>query len=184
LQLTGNFPTTLEIRATGSLDRVAAAVKALLQQRLPGVPVDMHPLSAQVEATIVEERMIATLATAFGLLALVMACLGIYGLLAYSVTQRTREIGIRMALGARGNEVVALVLGNALRLILIGVALGLPAALAASRGVKSILFGLTPTDPVAIAGAILILAGAALIAAYLPARRASQIHPMTALRHE
>jgi predicted permease len=183
-QLNADIPTTLEIRSTGSLDRIASGVKTILQRRLPGVPVDTHPLSAQVEATIVQERMIATLATGFGLLALVMSCLGVYGLLAYSVTQRTKEIGIRMALGARSGEVIELVLKNAVRLVLTGVVLGLPAALAASSWLKSALFGLSPADPGAIGSAILLLAAAALIAAYLPARRASKIDPIFALRHE
>ncbi len=91
----------------------------------------------------------ATLAGAFGLLALTLACVGLYGLLAYSVAQRTKEIGIRMALGAQESRVVALVLKGGARLVLIGIALGLPAAWAASRWVESMLFGLTPTDPVA-----------------------------------
>jgi ABC-type antimicrobial peptide transport system permease subunit len=113
-----------------------------------------------------------------------MSCLGVYGLLAYSVTQRTKELGIRMALGARSGRVVALVLKNAVGLVSTGVVLGLPAALAASSWLKSTLFGLSPADPGAIGSAILLLAAAALIAAYVPARRASQIDPIFALRHE
>lgn len=183
-QLKANIPTTLEIRATGSLDQVASGVKTILYRKLPGMPVDTHPLSTQVEATIVEERMIVTLATGFGFLALVMSCLGVYGLLAYSVTQRTKEIGIRMALGARSGGVIALMLRNAIGLMLRGVMLGLPAALAASSCLKSTLFGLSPADPGAIGTAILLSAAAALVAAYLPARRASQIDPIFALRHE
>jgi ABC-type antimicrobial peptide transport system permease subunit len=183
-QLNANIPTTLEIRATGSLDRVASGVKTILRRRFPGIAVDTHPLSTQVEATIVQERMTATLATGFGLLALVMSCLGVYGLLAYSVTQRTKELGIRMALGARSGRVVALVLKNALGLVSTGLVLGLPAALAASSWLKATLFGLSPADPGAIGSAILLLAAAALIAAYVPARRASQIDPIFALRHE
>jgi predicted permease len=183
-QLNANIPTTLEIRASGSIDRVASGVKTILQRRLPGIPVDTHPLSAQVDATIVQERMIATLATGFGLIALVMSRLGVYGLLAYSVTQRTKEIGIRMALGARSGEVIELVLKNAVVLVLTGVVIGLPAALAACSWLKSTLFGLGPAGPGAIVSAILLLAAAALIAAYLPARRASKIDPILALHHE
>jgi putative ABC transport system permease protein len=183
-QLTGDFPTTLAVRATGALGQVASALQQELQSRLPGAPIEVRALSAQVEATIVQERMMATLAGGFGLLALTLACVGLYGLLAYSVAQRTKEIGIRMALGAQGTRVVALVLKRSARLVLIGIALGLPAAWAASRWVESMLFGLTPADPVAIGGAILLLTTAAQLAGYIPARRASRVDPLVALRHE
>ena len=183
-QLTGDFPTTLAVRATGALGQVSSAIQQELQSRLPGAPIEVRALSAQVEATIVQERMMATLAGGFGLLALTLACVGLYGLLAYSVAQRTKEIGIRMALGAQGTRVVALVLKHGARLVLIGIALGLPAAWVASRWVESMLFGLTPADPVAIGGAILLLTSAAQLAGYIPARRASRVDPLVALRHE
>jgi ABC-type antimicrobial peptide transport system permease subunit len=133
---------------------------------------------------MVQERMMATLASGFGLLALTLTCVGLYGLLAYGVAQRTREIGIRMALGAQGNRVVVMVLRSGARLVIIGIALGLPGAWAASRSVESMLFGLTPIDPATIAGAIIALAAAAQLAAYLPARRASRVDPLVALRYE
>ena len=113
-QLTGDFPTTLAVRATGPIGQVSSAIQQALQSKLPGAPIEVRPLSAQVEATIVQERMMATLAGGFGLLALTLACVGLYGLLAYSVVQRTKEIGIRMALGAQGARVVALGQGGAL----------------------------------------------------------------------
>jgi ABC-type antimicrobial peptide transport system permease subunit len=183
-QLTGDFPTTLAVRATGPLGRVSSAIQQALQSKLPGAPIEVRPLSAQVEATIVRERMMATLAGGFGLLAMTLACIGLYGLLAYTVAQRTKEIGIRMALGAQGTRVVALVLKGGARLVLIGIALGLPVAWAASRWVESMLFGLTPTDPAVIIGAIVLLTTAAQLAAYLPARRAARLDPLAALRHE
>ena len=183
-QLTGDIPATLAVRATGPVGRVASALQQAVQAKVPGTSIEARPLSAQVEATIVRERMMATLAGGFGLLALALACVGLYGLLAYSVAQRTREIGIRMALGAQRARVAALVLKGGARLVLIGIALGLPAAWAASRWVQSMLFGLTPTDPVAIGGAIALLVTAAHLAAYLPARRASRVDPLVALRHE
>ncbi len=183
-QLTGDFPTTVTARATGAQARVASAIQDALQPLLPGAPIDVRPLSAQVDATLVEERMMATLAGAFGLLALTLACVGLYGLLAYSVAQRTKEIGIRMALGAPGRRVVRLVLQGGARLVVIGIVLGLPAAWAASRWIESMLFGLTPTDPAAIGGAVVLLAAAAQLAAYVPARRASRVDPMVALRHD
>jgi putative ABC transport system permease protein len=151
---------------------------------LPGSPIEVRPLSIQVEATIVQERMMATLASGFGLLALTLACVALHGLLAYSVAQRTKEIGIRMALGAQRTRVVALVLARGARLLVIGVALGLPAAWAASRWVQSMLFGLRPTDPVTLGGAVLLLTVAAQVAGYIPARRASRVDPLVAPRHE
>ncbi len=183
-QLSGNLPTTLAVRASGSLGRVASAIQQSLQSTLPGQPIEVVALSTQVEATIVQERMMAALGGGFALLALTLACVGLYGLLAYSVAQRTREIGIRMALGAQGPRVVAMVLKGGARLVVIGIVVGLPAAWAASRWVESMLFGLTPTDPAAIGGAIVLLIAAAQLAAYLPARRASRVNPLVALRHE
>ena len=183
-QLTGDIPTTLAVRATGPLDRVAAGIRQALQAQVPGAPIEVRPLSAQVEATIVQERMMAALAGGFALLALTLACVGLYGLLAYTVAQRTKEIGIRLALGAPRPRVVALVLKGAARLVLIGIALGLPAAWAASRWVESMLFGLTPTDPAAMGGAMVLLIAAGQLAAYGPARRASRVDPLVALRHE
>lgn len=183
-QLTGDLPTTIAVRATGPLGRAASAIQQELQLKLPGAPIEVRPLSAQVAATMVQERMLATLAGGFGLLALTLACVGLYGLLAYSVVQRTKEIGIRMALGAQRTRVVTLVFKGGARLVLIGIALGLPTAWAASRWVESMLFGLTKTDPAAIGGAIVLLTAAAQLAAYVPARRASRVDPLVALRHE
>ncbi len=183
-QLTGDFPTTLAARAAGAPGPVASAIRQVLQSKLPNVPIEVQPLSMQVEATIAREHMMATLAGGFGLIALALASIGLYGLLAYSVAQRTKEIGIRMALGAQPARVVALVLKGGVRLVLIGIALGLSAAWAASRWVESMLFGLTPADPAAIAGAVALLLAAAHLAAYLPARSAARLDPLSALRHE
>jgi predicted permease len=183
-KFTAGFPTTIEIRGRGSLARVASAVQARLQTRLPDRPVEVGALSTQVEARLVQERLLAALAGGFGALALVLACTGLYGLLAYSVTRRTREIGIRLALGAQRRSVTGMVVRNAFGLVLAGIALGVPAALASSRWIKSMLFGLAPTDPKTILGAALLLIGAALAASYFPARRAANVDPMNALRHE
>ena len=183
-QLQGDFPTTLAVRAAGPSGQAASAIQRALQSSMPGALIDVRLLSRQVEATMVQERMMATLASGFGLLALTLTCVGLYGLLAYGVAQRTREIGIRMALGAQGNRVVVMVLTSGARLVIIGIALGLPGAWAASRSLGSMLFGLTPTDPTTMAGAIIALAAAAQLAAYLPARRASRVDPLVALRYE
>lgn len=183
-QLTGDFPTSLEMRAAGSLAQVAVAVREVLQRRLPNTLIEVRPLSAQVNNTMARERMMATLAATFGLLALALACIGLYGLLAYGVARRTKEIGIRMALGSRRILVVGLVVKGAARLVLIGIVAGLPVAWAASRWIETMLFGVRPMDPVAVMTAIVLLTVTAQLAAYLPAWRASRVDPITALRHE
>ena len=183
-QLTGNVPTTVEIRTIGSSATLTAAIQQTLQPLLPTAPVEVRLLSSQVNATLVQERMLATLGTGFGVLALALAAVGIYGLLGYGVARRTREIGIRMALGASPTGVVALILRGARAPLAVGIALGLPAAWALSRLFRSMLFGLTPADPIAIGGATLLLVLVAHAAAYLPARRAARVDPLVALKCE
>ena len=176
--------TTLEIRAAGSFTQVASAIHEELQPRLPVTPVEVRLLTGQVDRTLVQERLLANLAGGFGVVGLLLACVGLYGLLAYSVARRTKEIGIRMALGAQQSGVLWMVAKNALRLLGVGVAVGLPAASMASRWVNSMLFGLRPDDPGIMATATLLLGAAGLAATYFPARRASRVDPMVALRYE
>jgi ABC-type antimicrobial peptide transport system permease subunit len=128
--------------------------------------------------------MLANLGGFFGLVALTLASIGLYGVLSTAVARRTNEIGLRLALGAQRGDVLGLWLREAGALVAIGIVLGLPAALAATRWIESFLFGLTPTDPLTIAGAIVVLGAVALLAAYLPARRAANLDPMEALRYE
>jgi len=168
----------------GSMSQIAAAIAKELQGSFPTTPVEVRGLDEQVEQTIVQERLLANLAAGFGVLGLVLACVGLYGLLGYTVVRRTKEIGIRMALGAGRNGVLRMVAGRAARLVILGVAAGLPLAWLVSRWVQSMLFGLRPMDPGVIAGAVLLLAAAAILAAFVPAHRASRVDPMTALRHD
>ena len=145
---------------------------------------NVNTQSAQVDQVINQEIIFARLCTAFAILGLAIACVGLYGTMSYSVARRTNEIGIRMALGARRGGVIWMVLRQVFVMAITGLAIGLPIAFAASKLVESFLFGMKPNDPVAIAVAVAVLIAAAVIAGYAPARRASKIDPMAALRHE
>ena len=133
---------------------------------------------------ILGDRLMATLSGFFGVLALVLATIGLYGILSYAVASRTNEIGIRLALGARTREIVKLVLREALVLVVIGIVAGIPAVLIVARFASTLLFDLSPTDPISLALAALIMMAVAILAAYLPARRATRIDPLVALRYE
>ena len=140
--------------------------------------------AADIDQTINQEIVFARLCTAFAILALVIACVGLYATMAYAVARRTNEIGIRMALGARADVVIWMVLREVCVLAALGLAISVPIALGSSRLVESFLFDMKPNDPRALAVAVAILLGAALLAGYGPARRASRVNPIVALRHE
>jgi predicted permease len=163
---------------------MVAAVKYILGDTSPAVTVSFQGLKPMIEATILRERLMATLSGFFGLLALLLACIGLYGILSYGVASRTNEIGIRMALGARSRDVLWLILREALLLVTIGVAVGLPIVFAVTRLASTLLFGLTPTDPVSLLLAALLMLAVAMAAGYLPSRRATRVDPMEALRCE
>jgi ABC-type antimicrobial peptide transport system permease subunit len=137
-----------------------------------------------VDQSLSTETMITKLAGFFGTLAVLLACIGIYGIMAYAVTGRTNEIGIRVALGAQRKDVLWLVLRETLLLVLIGALIGLPAVFGVSRLIKSQLFGLSATDPVSLILATVLMFVVAIVAGYIPARRASRTDPMVALRYE
>ncbi|HEY6331045.1 MAG TPA: ABC transporter permease [Blastocatellia bacterium] len=167
-------PTFAETAAFG-------AVKAI-DSRLPVF--STKTLAGQIDDSLVQERLVASLSEVFGLVALVLTCVGLYGLMAYSVNRRTCEIGVRMALGAERAGIARMILREALLLFACGLAIGLPAAALASRFIASQLFGVTPADPITFSAACVLMAAVAITASYLPARRAASIDPMQALRTE
>jgi predicted permease len=175
----------LEIRTRAEPGAMSAAVRAAVQSVDRTLPItDLHPLSMNIDAQMTQERMIAQLSAFFGALALLLAAIGLYGVMSYAMARRTNEIGIRMALGAQPGAVLAMVLRETLVLVGLGLALGLPAALGLTRLVASRLFGLTPYDPATVAIAVVVLVGVAALAGYLPARKAAGLNPVTALRYE
>jgi predicted permease len=177
--------TGLEVRTAGIPSALAGSIRQAIQAVDKNLPVlEVTTLADQVDSSLIQERLFAKLSSAFSLLALALSCVGLYGLMAYSVTRRTGEIGLRMALGAERRDVLWLILREVLVLVLIGVAMGIPAALAGTQLISSFLFGLTPSDPGTIAVAALLMVAVAALAGYLPARRASRVDPMVALRHE
>jgi ABC-type antimicrobial peptide transport system permease subunit len=162
---------------------LAPAVMRILRTLHPEqAAVELRPIQSIVDHATSPRRFFAVLVGLFAGLGLVLASLGIYGVISYSVTRQTQEIGIRMALGATRERVQMRVIWNTLRLALIGVALGTIASFAVARAISSMLFGTAPTDPATFACMILVLVTVALIAGYLPARRASRINPIVALR--
>jgi ABC-type antimicrobial peptide transport system permease subunit len=176
---------TFEIRTAASASAILPAIRDAVQGVDTDLAVfDVRTQQQQVDSTMSRERLFVTLTSAFGVLALILACVGIYGILAQNVSRRTPEIGIRLALGATRANLVVMVLREASVLAMIGVAIGAAAAAALGRFVQAILFGVTPVDPIAIGGAVTAMLAMALLAGWLPARRASRLEPMAALRHE
>jgi putative ABC transport system permease protein len=172
-------------RRTGDPQTVAAGLKQAVYavDKELGIA-GLTTFDAVVSDSLAERRVLMLLLSVFAGLALLLAAIGIYGVIAYSVTQRTREIGVRMALGARPRDALRLVIVEGMALTVTGISLGLVAALALTRWMKTLLFGIEPTDLTTFAGITLLLALVALLACVIPARRAARVDPMTALRQE
>jgi predicted permease len=181
--------TTFHIRTAADPTQIITAVRQAVREIDANLPLfNIKTLTTQVDETLVQERLLGTVSSFFGLLALLLAAIGLYGILAYSVHQRTREIGIRMALGAQRSAVLRMVLKQGITLVLIGLVLGLAVSFVATRVVASYLasylFGITPADPVTFIGAPVLLLIVALLACFAPARRATRVDPLVALRCE
>jgi putative ABC transport system permease protein len=174
----------IDIRTSGDPWAVAAQARRTLESMGHHYPLKTQTLEERTSMFLTDERVVAMLSAFFGGLALLLASVGLYGLMSYAVTRRTSEIGMRMALGAQRRDVLGLIIREVTWLALAGIAAGVPLALAASRLIAGMLFGLSPTDAAPIAFSTVILLGVAILAGYLPARRASRIDPMTALRSE
>jgi macrolide transport system ATP-binding/permease protein len=173
------------VRTTGNPESMFAAVRGEVQALDPNLPLfDVTTLKEHMRLALFPSRVAAMVLGVFGLVALLLSAIGIYGITSYAVAQRTHEIGIRMALGAQLGDVLRLVLNHGLKLTLIGAAIGLAGAYAAMRAITSVLYGVSATDPLTFISVSVLLIGVALVACYVPARRATKVDPMIALRNE
>jgi len=176
---------TLLVRTEADPSSIIARVQNEIARLDKTTPIfDLEPLDHFLAALVAQPRFNALLLGLFAAASLLLAMVGLYGVVSYSVTQRTREIGIRVALGAQQRDVLKLVVGHGMTLTLLGVAVGLAAAFALTRVLSSLLFGIKPTDPVTFVVVLLVLVGVGLLACYFPARRATKVDPLVALRYE
>jgi putative ABC transport system permease protein len=178
-------PHALAVRVAGDAAVAVPAIRAAVQRAAPGLLLDsVTTMSSAVERDLSREWIVTYLAGAFAFLALLLACIGLYGVLSYTVARRTREIGVRVALGAQPGDVSRMVLGDGSRVVVAGLAMGIAGAFIAGRLVTTLLVGVTTSDPVTFVAVAMSLALVALMASYFPARRASRIDAATALRTE
>jgi predicted permease len=179
------YPGNFVVRYSGDAKSVIPQIRRAVNEVDPNIPIgDFSTLDSMVGGSIRKQRLLAQLCTLFGIIAALLACVGIYGVMSYGIARRTNEFGVRMAMGAERAEVLWMVLRETCSLAAVGVAIGIGLALAGSRLVDSALFGLKPADPLAIGAATALMIAVALFAGWIPARRATHIDPMVALRHE
>jgi ABC-type antimicrobial peptide transport system permease subunit len=176
---------SFELRTAADPQAILPAIREVVAQVNTNLPLfDVKTESQQIDRLLFQERLVARLAGFFGLLALVLACVGLYGLLSYEVSRRTREIGIRMALGAPSGSVLKMVLGQGIVLAMVGAVLGIGVALGVTRYLTSMLYDVHANDPLTLIAVAVLLTLVALAACYIPARRAMRVDPLVALRYE
>jgi putative ABC transport system permease protein len=174
----------IAVRSQTNLSRLAKVIQREIRSVDPDAPIYVQPMEFRLQSSLAGRRFNTILLGIFAAAALLIAAVGIYGVISYSVSQRTREIGIRMALGAQRGNVLQLVVGQGFKLVVLGLGIGVVASLALTRVLSSFLFGITASDPVTFTAVSLLLAGVALLACYIPAHRAAKVDPLVALRHE
>lgn len=174
----------LEVRVAGDPSRLISSLRTALLAVDPNVPFSIHPLNDLVRASVAQNVLVTQVTAVFGMLALLLAALGLYGVTAYATSRRTGELGLRLALGAQPGGLLLMIIREAAALAGVGVLLGVPVGLAATQLVRTQLFGVSQFDPPSLAGAVAVLLATALAACYLPARRAAATDPLVALRAE
>jgi putative ABC transport system permease protein len=173
------------VRTKSNPEAMFGPVRGQVQSLDPNLPLfDVNTLNVHMRLALFPARVAATVLGVFGLVALMLAAIGVYGITSYAVAQRTHEIGVRLALGAQLGDVLRLVLGQGLKLTIIGAAIGLLGAYLATRAITSVLYGVSATDPLTFGFVSLLLVAVALLACYVPARRATKVEPLVALRNE
>jgi len=176
---------TFAVRTAASPAAITATIRDIVNQMDSNLPItDIHMETQRIERLVFQQNMIAKVSGFFGVLALALACIGLYGLLAYEVSRRTREIGVRMALGAQHVHVLRLVVGQGISLATVGAVVGIGVALGITRYLKSMLYGVQTDDPLTMIAVAVLLVLVALAACYIPARRATRVDPIVALRYE
>ena len=175
---------SIVVRSATAPASIATAVRAAIREQGSAVPLTIATMEERVARSVADRRFVMLVLTAFGGVALLLAAVGIYGVLSYSVARRTKEIGVRVALGARSSTVLGMVVGDSMRPVMWGALLGMAGALAVSRVLRGLVYGVGVTDPVAFGAATALLIFVALAASWIPARRASRVDPVVALRSD
>jgi ABC-type antimicrobial peptide transport system permease subunit len=185
LDQSGWASAALAIRTAGDPSLVASAVRTAVTRVDPDLPIArLMTMDRVIRDRMFQGRVFGTMFAIFGLAALALASIGLYGVMSYSVAQRTQEMGVRIALGAQSQQVVKLVLGSGVRMVGIGIAIGVPAAIGLAQLLRSQLYGISTTDPLTFGVVPLVLVGVALVASLIPARRATRVDPLIAMRSE